>query len=190
MSERPQILVVDNYDSFVFTIVGNQLRTAALLDRETKASYSIRLRATDTGSPSRTFDKIFTVTATNVNETPVVSNLADVTIDEDTSTGAIPFTISDPETPAGALVVTRSSSNTTLVPLGGVALGGSGQNRTVTVTPAAGKTGSSTITVQFKGSGMVVPTINTFFSLDSFDKIIPCSLVIAGKVSKRRKVLF
>ena len=45
------------------------------------------------------------------------------------------------------LTVTLSSSNTTLVPNANIVLGGSGANRTITITPAAGKTGTTTITV-------------------------------------------
>ena len=40
-----------------------------------------------------------------------------------------------------------SSSNTTLVPNGNIVFGGSGANRTVTVTPAANQSGTATITV-------------------------------------------
>ena len=40
-----------------------------------------------------------------------------------------------------------SSSNTTLVPTANIVFGGTGANRTVTVTPAADQSGSTTITV-------------------------------------------
>jgi hypothetical protein len=82
-----------------------------------------------------------------VNNPPVISNVANETINEDGTTGAIGFTVSDTETVATSLSVTRSSSNTTLVPLANVVLGGSGTNRTVTVTPAANQSGSTTITL-------------------------------------------
>ena len=51
------------------------------------------------------------------------------------------------ELAASILTVTSSSSNTTLVPDANVVLGGSGGNRTVTITPATGLTGTSTITL-------------------------------------------
>ena len=53
----------------------------------------------------------------------------------------------DVETAAGSLTVSGSSSNPTLVPNGNIVFGGSGANRTVTVTPAANQTGTATITV-------------------------------------------
>lgn len=88
--------------------------------------------------------EFFTLT---VNALPTISNIGDQTIDEDTSTGALAFTIDDVETPAGSMTVTGSSSNTTLVPISRIVFGGSGANRTVTVTPATNEYGSATITV-------------------------------------------
>jgi hypothetical protein len=85
--------------------------------------------------------------AITVNNPPVISNVANQVINEDGTTGALAFTVSDTETAATSLGVTRSSSNTTLVPLANVVLGGSGSNRTVTVTPAANQSGSTTITL-------------------------------------------
>jgi hypothetical protein len=58
-------------DNASFTIggtSGNSLRTAASFDFETKSSYTIRVRSTDQGL--RFFEKQFTITVTNVNETP------------------------------------------------------------------------------------------------------------------------
>jgi hypothetical protein len=89
----------------------------------------------------------YVVTVTVGNAAPTITNIADQTVNEDTSTGALAFTIADAETAVGSLTVTRATSNTTLVPLASVVLGGSGANRTVTVTPAANQTGTATITV-------------------------------------------
>ena len=82
--------------------------------------------------------------------------LADVTdrsTPENTSTGAVPFTVGDAETPAGSLTVTAASSNPALIPVSGIAIGGSGANRTVTVTPGAGQSGSATITLTVHDDG-------------------------------------
>src|SRR5690606_11310687 len=49
----------------------------------------------------------------------------------DTPTAPIAITVGDAETPAGDLVVTASSSNTTLVPVANIVIGGSGANRTL-----------------------------------------------------------
>ncbi|MFO1021806.1 MAG: cadherin domain-containing protein [Planctomycetales bacterium] len=56
-------------DNASFAIVGNQLQTAAVFDYETKASYSIRIRATDAGN--LTYDQVFTINVINVNDAPI-----------------------------------------------------------------------------------------------------------------------
>jgi hypothetical protein len=87
----------------------------------------------------------FTVT---VNAPPTISNVADQTTNIDTPTGALAVTVGDAETPAGSLNLTGSSSNTALIPNANITFGGSGAARTVTITPAAGQTGTSTITLE------------------------------------------
>jgi len=78
---------------------------------------------------------------------PTISNIADQTINEDSSTGALAFTVGDTETPLGSLTLSATSSNTALVPTGDIVFGGSGANRTVTVTPLANQFGAATITL-------------------------------------------
>ena len=58
-------------DNANFSIVGNALRAGIAFDFETKSTYSIRVRTTDAGG--LTFEKVFTVAVTNVNEIPVLS---------------------------------------------------------------------------------------------------------------------
>ncbi|MFN8709342.1 MAG: DUF2341 domain-containing protein, partial [Planctomyces sp.] len=81
------------------------------------------------------------------NTAPTISAIASQTIDEDTSTGDLAFTIGDVETPASSLTVTATTSNSTLVPTSGIVVSGTGASRTVRVTPAANQNGSSTITL-------------------------------------------
>ena len=89
------------------------------------------------------------VASTTVSNTaPTISNILDQTILEDASTGALGFTIGDAETAATSLTLTATSSNQTLVPDANIVFGGSGANRTVTVTPAANQNGGPiTITI-------------------------------------------
>ncbi|HXJ55654.1 MAG TPA: LamG-like jellyroll fold domain-containing protein, partial [Verrucomicrobiae bacterium] len=89
----------------------------------------------------------FVLTVTPVNDVPTITSLANQTIPANTSTPPLTFTVADVETAAGNLSVSGSSSNPTLVPNANIVLGGSGANRTVTVTPAAGQSGTATITV-------------------------------------------
>ena len=83
----------------------------------------------------------FTVTVTPVNDAPAITGIANQTINEDGSTGPLAFVISDVETPPEELRVSAASSDITLIPDENIVLGGSGSNRTVTVTPRADRNG-------------------------------------------------
>ena len=61
---------------------------------------------------------------------------------------------------ATGLTLSATSSNTTLVPNANFVFGGSGTSRTVKVTPASGKTGTTTITVRV--SDGTITTSTTF----------------------------
>jgi len=91
------------------------------------------------------------ITVASVNDAPTISNLADRTIDGNTSTGALSFTIGDDDLSTVAL--SASSSNTTLVPTANIVFGGTGAARTVTVTPTSDQNGTATITLRVTDSG-------------------------------------
>ena len=78
---------------------------------------------------------------------------------------AIAFTVGDAETSPNALTLSATSSDATLVPVANIAFGGSGADRTAVITPAAGLSGTSTITVTVSdgtltGSTNFVLTVN------------------------------
>jgi hypothetical protein len=87
------------------------------------------------------------VTVTPVNSSPTISEIADQTIYENTSTGPISFTVYDEETSADDLLLWGASSDTALLPVSHIVFGGSGMTRTVTLTPTADMTGTCTITL-------------------------------------------
>ena len=91
------------------------------------------------------------ITVTPVNDSPTISDITDRTIDANTGTGPIAFTIGNDD-PAG-VVLSGTSSNTALVPAANLVFGGSGSNRTLTVTPAPNQSGSTTITVRVTDAG-------------------------------------
>jgi hypothetical protein len=78
---------------------------------------------------------------------PTITAITNRTLNANTSTGPIAFTIGDDITSAASLTLSKQSSDTNLVPAANIVFGGSGSNRTVTVTPATGQTGTVTITV-------------------------------------------
>ncbi len=90
------------------------------------------------------------------NTAPTISDITDQTIPSGSNTGELFFTITDElvdtVTPSG------SSSNITLVPNANIVFGGSGADRTVTVTAAPGQSGTATITVTLTDSGGLTTT--------------------------------
>jgi hypothetical protein len=100
----------------------------------------------------------FLLTVNAVNDAPTITSIANQATSMGTSVGPINFTVGDVETAAGSLPLSGSSSNQTLVPNGNINFGGSGANRTVTVTPATGQTGTATITVTVSDGQASTPT--------------------------------
>lgn len=113
-----------------------------------------------TPAPGQAGSSVVTLTASDGTATAVTTYALTVTIPqppaiapigaqstpEDTSRD-VAFTVSDADTPLDTLVVTATSSNTALVPNASLVASGSGSSRTLTVTPAANLSGTSTITV-------------------------------------------
>jgi len=85
-------------DNASFNILGSQLRATTSLNFETKNSYSVRVRSTDQGGLFT--EKVFTISVTNVNETPTDIALSASTIAENAGANAVVGTLSttDPDT--------------------------------------------------------------------------------------------
>jgi FG-GAP-like repeat len=76
------------------------------------------------GSNAFSFQQSFIVTVDFVNSFPTVTTPGNVTILPNQPSSALPITVGDFETPAGALVLQASSNNQTLIPNANLALGG------------------------------------------------------------------
>ena len=63
-----------------FVVDGNQLKTAAVFNREAQSTYSILARVTDQGG--RFFNQVLTITVNNINEGPTAFDLAPSTVPE------------------------------------------------------------------------------------------------------------
>lgn len=135
----------------VATDVTTFVDTAVELD----VPYSYRVRAfNDNG-----FSAYSNVASHTVfNTPPTITSIADQTVANGQPTPALAFTIGDIHTPAAALEVTATSSNTALVPTDRIVLGGSGADRTISVSPVAGQSGSATITIQVQDASLVGST--------------------------------
>jgi len=97
--------------------------------------------------PVTSLPATISINVTAENDLPTISGITDQTILENSNTGALAFTIGDVETPASGLNVSGVSSNTTLVTDANIVFAGNAEDRTVTVTPLAGQSGTATITI-------------------------------------------
>jgi hypothetical protein len=89
----------------------------------------------------------------SLNAAPNLTAPTNTTIKADTNTLALPFKIWDRETAAASLTLSATSSNLTLLPVTNIVFGGSGSNRTVTLTPLKYKYGTSLITLTATDAG-------------------------------------
>jgi len=121
---------------------------------------NITVTVNDGSASNNIVSRTFAVT---VNALPTITSITNLAIAVNTNSPAIPFTIGDAESSASGLTVTADSDDTTLVPLSGILLGGTGANRTVTLTPAAGQTGVALITLTVDDG---VGTSSTSFQLN------------------------
>ena len=120
-------------------------RTVVLMpEANASGSTTIRLSVSDGELSAETS---FLLTVNPVNDPPVIGGLANLTINMNGATGALPFTVDDIDNVAEDLVVGAVSSNQLLLPDGNLSLGGAGVDRTITATPAVGQTGMANVSV-------------------------------------------
>lgn len=137
-------LVSNDGSHIAFSGTGNNrtVTLTPLLNQTGQTTIAIKV---DDGSCSVT--NSFLLSVAPVNDPPVLAAISAQSTTEDTAMSAIALTISDPESASSALTVSAISSNPTLCPVSGMVFGGSGGNRTLTITPGADQNGSATITV-------------------------------------------
>lgn len=86
-------------DNGSFTVGGDELRTAAVLDHEAKSSYAIRVRSTD--AAGNVLDKALTVTVLDVNEPPTAVTLSASSVPENQPPGTTVGTLGALDPDAG-----------------------------------------------------------------------------------------
>jgi hypothetical protein len=109
-------------------------------------SARITLTVTDGSGASRS--SVFTVTVDNPNDAPSISLIADQVLPEDGRSGALAFTVGDADTGTDGLILTVSSDNALLLPASSLRLAGTGANRSLTLIPAADRSGTARVTLE------------------------------------------
>ncbi len=130
------------------TNVGN-VTTATVYGLQEGLTYYFAITATNTAGLESDYSNEVTnsIPSDLTNSVPTISPLVDQTIQENTTTSSLAFTVNDAETPAANLTVSASSTNTTLVPNTSILLGGSSNNRTAVIRPATNLFGKTLITL-------------------------------------------
>jgi large repetitive protein len=87
------------------------------------------------------------ITVNPVNDAPTVAVASGGSCSGSSVSGTMNLTVGDVETAAGSLTLSGSSSNTALVPNANITFGGTGADRTVTITAVAKSSGNAIITI-------------------------------------------
>ena len=143
-----------SYDGIVTTttsgtLVDNEdgtLTYAPSANYDSTDSFVYRIKDPDGATSTATV----TLTASAVNDTPIISTIDDQTIDED-GTLTVNFTVEDydldTEAELNTLMITTSSTNPDILDMNNMRITGSGNNRTFTAAPLADKNGEVTVTI-------------------------------------------
>jgi hypothetical protein len=98
-----------------------------------------------------TYSQTFTVSVTPVNTPPTISPIGTQEILINSTGNQINFTVADSETAARFILVSATSDNQSVIPNAGLVITPpvpTNGNRTLSITPAAGQTGSARITIR------------------------------------------
>jgi hypothetical protein len=114
---------------------------------------------------TNTTSDTFILTVVNVNDPPTLTAITNRSVNEDTSTGPIAFTVADIEAAGTNLTVTGFSSNTNLVPNANITftVGLGGTNRTVAVLPGTNQFG--VVNIGVKAADPEGASVTNFFQL-------------------------
>lgn len=137
-------------DNSLFSISANKLNTAASLNFEQKAVYSIRVRSTT--QYALTFEKTLNVTIADVNEVPTLDAITNLPICYTTNLQTVALTgISAGPESGQTLVVSVSSDNDALFE--SLDVSNSGTTGSVSYRVKTGTVGTATVTVTVKDNG-------------------------------------
>ncbi len=88
-----------------------------------------------------------TLNVQDINDPPTISSFIHEVVEEEDPPEPIAFRIGDVDDDLNSLQLSATSSNPELVPAANIAFGGTGSNRTVTITPTEGNIGISSIQI-------------------------------------------
>lgn len=109
-------------------------------------TYTVTFTATDDLGASNSITRVITVTGGTGNQAPAITAIPAQSTPVDAAK-SVTLAITDDSTAVSALSVTATSSNETVLPNSGITAGWNGSAWILTLTPSAGQSGTSTVTV-------------------------------------------
>jgi hypothetical protein len=120
----------------------------------------------------------FTLNVLPVNDRPRIAPIANQTTSENTPTAPIAIAITDVDNIDNDMIVFAQSQTPSLVSNDGIAIGGAGFSRTMTITPLANKTGVATIVV-LVSDGQSLATLNVLLDVTAAPSGPPTTAYLA-----------
>lgn len=108
---------------------------------------TITVTVNDGQASNNTIVQTFTVQVAAVNDPPVISAIAPLSINQNATANDIPVTVDDVDHSPAVLQISTNSSNPNLVTNNLISVTGTGNNRSLAIQPLANASGQSTITV-------------------------------------------
>jgi len=129
-----------------YQLVFRSITYVNLGDDPSTLQRTIRFQATDdTGVQSAAADVFVNITA--VNDRPVIAPIANVEVNQNGAIPVIQVTLSDLDTILNNITLVATSDTQGVIPDGNIIVGGSGANRTLTITALPGTAGLVTISL-------------------------------------------
>ena len=115
---------------------------------QSNTTYWYRVNAYNEYGESGYTNIVSLTTEPDINEPPTISAILDQSVKADSGpSGAIAFTVGDPETDSSQLLLSASSSDESLIPISAIQFTNDQSGSSISFSPASGQSGSSIITV-------------------------------------------
>ncbi|HUG67251.1 MAG TPA: dockerin type I domain-containing protein [Pirellulaceae bacterium] len=168
-------IVYDPTSSPTLQALGVTLQSGVLVADKLIDSFTYTIEDLHGGTSTATV----TVEVSGIADGPTITSIGNQSIRVSTQTSPLPFTISDTVTPSDNLTLTATSTMPNLLPSGGITFSGSGDDRFVQLTPVAGVTGMTDVTIT-----VTAPDGNssvTSFTLSVLANVLPTISMIADR---------
>lgn len=141
------------------TFGGSGSSRTVIINPAANASGSAIVTVTVTDAGGLSASRSFTVTVNPVNDPPTIQAIGNQIINQDTA-HVVTLNVSDIDTTAANVSITRVSGNSALIPASNITFSGSGASTRMTLNPVPGASGSALITLTANDGALNSPPIS------------------------------